>query len=175
MANKNQLTLISENKTPPKSLKEILAQNIYKNHEAIERTDFDNGIINHERVYTENEITNMTEKEFESLLRGISQKLPLLSDIKKIPPHALHKTPPPVLQAGRDLGLIKEIINIHENYEIKTIPFYEECSKNKKRPVPVRALCLTNLIITSKKLNLKFDKADYEPEILNLAKMVTDL
>jgi hypothetical protein len=175
IASKNELTPTIENKNKTQKLKEIVAQNLAYNQEMVERTDFDNSVINQERLYTENEIANMTEKEFENLLKDVSMKLPKLSDIKKIPPQALHRTPPPVLQAGRDLGLIKEIINIHERYEIKTIPFYDECSKNNERPVPVRALCLTNLVIAKKKLGLKFNRQEYAPEILDLAKMVTEL
>jgi hypothetical protein len=175
IASKNELTPSLESKLEPKKLKDVLAQNLAKSQEMVERTDFDNSVINLERVYTESEIANMTEKDFEALLKDMAQKLPKLSDIKKIPPQALHRTPAPVLQAGRDLGLIKEIINVHEKFESKTISFYDECSKNNERPVPVRALCLTNLIITKKKLGLKFNRQEYEPEILDLAKMVTDL
>ncbi len=175
IASKNELTTTSETVTKTQKLKDIVAKNLLKNQEMVERTDFDNSVINQERLYTETEIANMTESEFVNLLNDISLKLPKLSDIKKIPPQALHRTPPPVLQAGRDLGLIKEIINIHENFQSKTIPFYDECSKNIERPVPVRALCLTNLIIVKKKLGLKFNRQEYSPEILDLAKMVTEL
>ena len=44
------------------------------------------------------------------------------------------------------LGLLKEVINAHEDYELEAMEFYKKCAEKEDSPTPVRALCLTNLI-----------------------------
>lgn len=59
-----------------------------------------------------------------------------------------------MLQAGKELCLIKEVIKIHESYEDLAAGFYQICALNNESPTPVRALCLTNLVeIKRKKVN----------------------
>ncbi len=142
--------------------------------EMTERVDFDSSVLVQERFYTEKEIAEMTEDQFENLLKEIEMRLPKLSDIKKIPAEALHRTPAPVLQAGKELGLIKEVLKLHESYDQKAGLFYQTCAMNTESPTPVRALCLTNLVEIKRKNGEKIDKKLYSKEILELAKMVTD-
>jgi len=144
------------------------------NSEMTERNDFDSSVLVQERSYTEKEITEMSIEEFENLLIEVEAKLPKLSDIKKIPPEALHQTPAPVLQAGKELGLIKEVLKLHESYEEKAGVFYQACALNNQRPTPVRALCLTNLNEIKKKNGEKINKSMFSKEIIDLASMVTD-
>lgn len=160
----------------PKGLKAIIAANLKKQDEMVERKDFDDSdLLVRERVYTENEINEMTEEQFKALVKETELKLPKLSDIKNLPPAALHRTPAPVMQAGKDLGLLKEVLKVHESYDHIAAKLYQSCAKDAKRPTPVRALCLTDFIQYKKKYGEKINKADYPESLLDLTKMITDL
>lgn len=167
----------SENGASPKSktLKDVIAGNLKKQDEFVERKDFDDSVLAQERFYTEAEINEMTEEKFAQVLQETESKLPRISDIKKLPPGALHRTPAPVLQAGKDLGLIKEILNVHESFESLALPFYNNCAKNTDRPTPVRALCLTNFVQIKKKNGEKINTSAYPEELIKLTRMITDL
>jgi len=172
---KSQLTSVTSPENKPKGLKALIAGNLQKQEEMVERKEFDDSVLAQERFYTEKEINDMTEEQFSAVLKDIELKMPKLSDIKKLPPGALHHIPVPVMQAGKDMGLIKEILKVHESYTRVATGFYEECAKNSERPTSVRALCLTNLIIEKKKNGEKIKTAEYPDELVNLTKMVTDL
>lgn len=169
---KSQLTKVE---TKTKKLKEIIAGNLNKQEMMVERKEFDNSVLEQERFYTEAEINEMTEEQFVALLKEIEIKLPKISDIKSLPPGALHRTPAPVMQAGKDLGLIKEILKVHESYENEAAGFYENCAQNKERPTAVRALCLTNLVQVKKKNGEKINLTLYPAQLIELTKMITDL
>ncbi len=140
-----------------------------------ERVDFDSSVLVQERSYTEKEIQDMTEEQFIQLLKEVELRLPKLSDIKKIPAEALHRTPAPVLQAGKELGLIKEILKLHESYEVHAGIFYQSCAINKLSLTPVRALCLTNLVEVKRKKGEKINKSLFSKEIIDLSSMITDI
>ncbi|AUN97858.1 hypothetical protein C0V70_07000 [Bacteriovorax stolpii] len=176
---KSQLTaeVTEETGVPskPKTLKEVMSQNLKKQEEMVERKDFDDTVLGQERFYTEAEINEMSEEDFKALVLETENKLPKVSDIRKLPPGALHRTPAPVIQAGKDLGLLKEVLKVHESYERVVAPFYERCAKSAERPTPVRALCLTNLIQVKKKNNERINAADYPSDLIELSRMITDL
>lgn len=132
-------------------------------------------LLTAERFYTEEEIKNTTEIQFAEMLKDTEKRLPTLSDIKQIPSGALHHIPAVVLEAGRNLGAIKEVLKYHPEYEEKAIPLYTECARAENRPTPVRALCLTNLIEVSKKHRLPLDLKTFPPNIVQLTKLVTDM
>jgi hypothetical protein len=173
---KSQLTTENADKNRPKGLKMIIAANLQKQEEMVERKDFDDSnLLVRERQYTEKEINEMTEDQFAALVKETGLKLPKLSDIKKLPPAALHRTPAPVMQAGKDLGLLKEVLKVHESYEKIAAVMYQSCAKDTERPTPVRALCLTDLIQYKKKIGEKINKADYPATLIDLTKMITDM
>jgi len=173
---KSQLTAENTNENKPLRLKTIIANNLKKHDKMTERIDFDDStLIVRERVYTEKEINEMTEVDFISLVKKTEIKLPKLSDIKKIPAAALHRTPAPIMQAGKDLGLIKEILIVHESYAPIAAKMHQRCAKDALRPTPVRALCLTDLIQYKKKNGEKINKADYPAELIDLTRMITDM
>lgn len=173
---KNNLTAENTKVSVPKKLKNIIAGNLQKQSEMTERVDFANTpLVERERFYTENEINNMTEAEFVELLKTTELSLPKLSDLKELPPGALHTTPAPVLQAGKDLGLLKEILEVHAPYEKHAVGFYEKCAKNSERPTPVRALCLTNLVGLKKKSGEKINIKEYPAQLVELTRMVSEL
>ena len=173
---KSQLTTENTSENRPKGLKAIIASNLKKQEEMTERTEFDDStLLVRERVYTEKEINEMTEEEFTSLVKETEVKLPKLSDIKNLPPAALHRTPAPVMQAGKDLGLLKEILKVHESYEPIAAKMYQSCAKDAQKPTPVRALCLTDLIQYKKKNGEKINKAEYPATLIDLTKMITDM
>ena len=132
-------------------------------------------LVTQERLYTEDEINRMSAENFKSLLVEVELRMPKITDIKKLPAEALHRTPEPILEAGKDLGLIKEIITRHEGYTQLAIGFYDNCAKSDERPTPVRALCLTNLALQKKKRAEKINLRDYPNQVIDLAKMITDL
>ena len=132
-------------------------------------------VLTMERNFTQEEINRMSEAEFKSVLADIERKLPKKSDLKKIPEQALHHTPPAIIEAGRNLGLIKEIIKVHKNYETFALDFYQDCTKNEESPTTIRAICLTNLVVINRLNGNKFNTAGYPKEIVDLSKIVTDL
>jgi type III secretory pathway component EscV len=132
-------------------------------------------LVSQERVYSEIELSQMTENQFSELLKDTQRRLPKLSDIKKIPEGALHHTPELVLEAGRNLGVIKEVLKTHENYEKLAVPFYVECAKNEEGSTPVRALCLTNLIEIHKKIKKPLNLKEFPSQVVELSRLVTDM
>ncbi|MBC7427281.1 MAG: hypothetical protein H7336_01635 [Bacteriovorax sp.] len=173
---KSQLTSENTAKNAPQNLKSVIAANLQKQEEMTERKDFDDSaLLDRERQYTEKEINDMPEEEFKSLVKETELKLPKLSDIKNLPPAALHRTPAPVMQAGKDLGLLKEVLKVHESYEGIAAVMYQSCAKDSARPTPVRALCLTDLIQYKKKIGEKINKAEYPANLIDLTKMITDM
>jgi hypothetical protein len=170
---KSQLT---PNEQKKKGLKKIIAGNLQKQEEMVERKDFDDAsLLVRERVYTEAEINNMSEVEFRELLVETEAKLPTVNDIRKLPAGALHRTPAPVMQAGKDLGLLKEVLKVHESYERDAADFYKKCALTKERPMPVKALCLTNLIEIKKKNGEKLNLAAYPSDVVELTRLITDM
>lgn len=165
------VVLKTANKIPV--LSTLLAKNLAKQQAQSEAND--ESLLTVERVYTEQEINEMTEDGFLKLLEETQKKLPKLSDIKELPAGALHRTPTIVLQAGRDLGVIKEVLKVHESYEKIVTPFYKTCAKDEQGTTPVRALCLTNLIFIKKKNNEKINLKEYPNRLIELSKMVTDI
>lgn len=148
---------------------------VQKNLEKMKKAQSTPPLLDQERIYTEKEIEAMTEEEFRKLLLTVESKLPQISDLKKLPSWALHRTPPPILQAGRELGLLREILKVHESFASEASFFYERCAKENTRPIPVRALCLTNLINYKKKNGIFFDKKEYPEHIVDMAKIITDI
>jgi hypothetical protein len=173
---KSHLTNEDAQSSVPSKLKTIIANNLQKQSQMTERSDFgDASLLVQERFYTENEINNMTEEEFIELVKATELRLPKVSDLKQLPAGALHTTPAPVMQAGKDLGLLKEIIKVHESYERDTVGLYDRCANNITRPIAVRALCLTNLVIIKKKNGEAVNLKQYPAQLVDLTKMITDL
>ena len=168
-ANKNNLTKIMQ-KAPQK-----LSQIIAKNEEMHEVNMQANSVLTMERNFTQDEINRMSENEFKAVLADIERKLPKKSDLKKIPEQALHHTPPVIIEAGRNLGLIKEIIKVHKSYETFALDFYQDCTKNEDNPTTIRAICLTNLVVINRLNGNKFSTDGYPKDIVDLSKIVTDL
>lgn len=175
LQSKKQQSFLENELTNNKTLEKLTKASIDNSSGMTERVDFDSSVLSQERFYTENEIQTMTEDQFSHLLKEVASRLPKLSDIKKIPIEALHHTPAPVLQAGKELGLIKEVIKIHESYEDLAAGFYQKCALNNESPTPVRALCLTNLVEIKRKKGESINKKIFSKEIIELSKMVTDL
>ncbi len=148
---------------------------ILKNNLKRESTNSSTDLITIERAYTETEIQNTTADDFSQMILDTESRLPTLSDIKQIPSGALHHIPSVILEAGRNIGVLKEVIKIHPEYEDKIIPLYQNCAQAENRPTTVRALCLTNLIELSKRHNLVLDLKKFPPKIVELTKLVTDM
>lgn len=157
-------------------LKSIIAGNLKKQVEMFESKELKSDeILTRERSYTEAEILDMSQSQFVDLLKTIDSKLPTIADIKLLPAGALHHTPTLIIQAGKDLGLIKEVVALHKSFESDAVLFYEKCAKANDRPVPVKALCLTNLIQIKKKNNESINLAAYPKHIVELTKLIIDI
>lgn len=172
--NKSKLTLLKSAQKIP-GLKAILEKNLAKQQALAAEQIVPENVLEKERLYTEAELNEMSEEQFTILLKDTETRLPKLADIKKLPAGALHRTPPIIIEAGRQLGLIKEILKIHESYERVAVSFYQNCAKDSSGTTPVRALCLTNLIEIKKKKGESLNLAEYPGPIIQLAKMVTDI
>ena len=185
-ATKNQLTLENNLKNSPENTpvdstttqtiaaethSTPLDQSVSNQTEAEVKNDF----ITKERQYTEIELSQMSELQFTELLKETQRRLPKLSDIKKIPEGALHHTPELVMEAGRNLGVIKEVLKSHESYEKVALPFYFECAKNEEGSTPVRALCLTNLIELHRKIKKPLNLKEFPSQVVELSRLVTDI
>lgn len=170
---KNKLTLINKAKKVP-ALSKIIEKNL-EQQDTSAQASAGNNLINQKRIYTEREIALMNESDFAGLLQETQKRLPKRSDLKAIPPGALHRTPPAIIEAGHELGLIKEVLKMHESFEALAVPFYKSCAKDEAGTTPVRALCLTNLIEIKKKNGQDLNMKEYPQNIIDLAKMVTDL
>lgn len=175
---KSQLT---DEEAPPKkaSLKDLIKNNLARQQEGADSTvaagPSGENVLMRERFFTEAEINEMTEQQFEDLLKDTERKLPKVSELKKLPAGALHRTPPVVIKAGRDLGVIKEVLRVHESYERVAAPFYKSCAKDDTGVTPVRALCLTNLIEIKKKNGETLNLKEFPNQLIELSKMVTEL
>jgi hypothetical protein len=132
-------------------------------------------LLKKERSYTEEEILKMDEETFLITLEDIKNRLPKKSDLKEIPKEALHHTPVQILNAGKNLGLIKEILKNHPDFEKSANLFYENCANDSDSPTTIRAICLTNLIISNNKSKTGLQLSKYPKEIVELSKIVTDL
>ncbi len=173
---KSQLTNQNENlQANPKkmSLKNLIKNNII-HQETTNNSNNQENLLTKERLYTQEEIDSITEEKFIELLKETELRLPKLADLKKIPAGALHTTPPQIFQAGRDLGVLKEILKVHESYDNLAIGFYKKCAKDSEGTTPVRALCLTNLIEIKKKKNETLNLAEYPNQLVELSKLITD-
>lgn len=156
-------------------LKTLIQQNLAKQQEQAAALAEAELVLEKERIYTEQEINEMTEEKFSMLLKDTANRLPKRSDIKQIPSGALHRTPEIIIKAGRDLGLIKEVLKIHESYERVAASFYQSCAKDEEGTTPVRALCLTDLIQIKKKHGQELKMNEFPNQIVELSKMVTDI
>jgi hypothetical protein len=168
---------LTDSESAPKkaNLKDLIKKNLEKSQESPLVDPSAENVLMRERIYTEAEINEMTETQFIQLLEDTQRKIPKQSDLKKLPSQALHRTPSIVLQAGRDLGVIKEVLKVHESYERVAAPFYKTCAKNDEGVTPVRALCLTNLIEIKKKNGESLNLKEFPNQLIELSKMVTDL
>ena len=176
--NKSKLTLQKvEQKVEEKALtlKSTLEKNLKHQEEVANSQNNNETVLTLDRHFTEQEILEMNEGSFTELIKDTQRRLPKLSDIKKLPPGVLHRTPEIIIQAGRDLGVIKEVLKVHESFERVAVPFYNSCAKNQESPTPVRALCLTNLIFIKKKNGAKINLNEFPSQLVELSKMVTDI
>ncbi|MCK6596156.1 MAG: hypothetical protein L6Q33_13230 [Bacteriovoracaceae bacterium] len=169
------LTNAGLQKTEKRDLKSLIQQNLKKQQEEVENKISAQPQILQKRSYTESEIANMSVEEFKIVLDTTEAQLPTIKDIRSLPPGALHHVPTPIIQAGKDMGLIKEILAVHPDYRQEAQGFYEICAENDDRPQAVRALCLTNLIQLKKENGEKLNTASYPKEIVELSKLVIDL
>ncbi len=172
----NQTRENSNNPTPRVGLKHLDTGDLNKKVDTVERKSFDEEESDiRESTLTETEISNMSRTQFIEFLNFTESILPTKADIKQLPAGAIHHTPSLIIQAGKDLGLIKEVLKVHESYDFEAAQFYEKCAKNNERPLPVKALCLTNLIQIKKKKNEPIDLSAYPKNIVELTKLIIDI
>jgi hypothetical protein len=164
--NKSKLTLIETIKKVP-----VLKNLITSNKAPIVNLN----VLTEERVYTEKEITEMSEEQFIDLLKETERRLPKNSDIKPIPTGALYHTPEVIIATGRDLSVIKEVLKSNRSYERLAAFFYANCAQSVEGITPVRALCLTNLIEIKKKNNENVNLSEYPDQLIQLSRMVIDI
>ena len=175
---KNHLTLHTEEDlakpTPRVGQKDHITQNLENhNHEIENKEIVDENLLAEERTVAE--INEMTQSQFVDLLKTTEAKLPTIADIRKLPAAEVHHTPGLIMQAGRELGLIKEILKEHESFYLDASIFYEKCAKSTDRPKSIKALCLTNLIEIKQKNKEALNLDAYPKDLIEMSKLIIDI
>lgn len=175
LAGLSGFALLEGNNSMPKNKLTLHAVKIKATKNQLPAPMVKNNVLPEKRNFTEEEITELSEDQFTELLKETKNKLPTLSDMKELPEDAIHHTPAVLVQAGQDLGLIKEILKVHESYERLATHFYKSCAKDEEGATAVRALCLTNFMEIKKKNNESLDLKEYPKRLVELSKMVTGI
>lgn len=110
-------------------------------------------------------------ENFRRQSKTILDQLPLKSDLQKLDDGQAHSIPQELLQTGRELGKLKELVIKYPNFkelqdEAKT--YYKSCADKDEVPTSIRSLCLFNRLQLAKNHNEKFDISSYPPEIKQL-------
>jgi len=80
--------------------------------------------------------------KFRELAVDVLRALPVKQDLKNLNEHEVHDTPKILLEAGKELGRVAEILNSNPRLIKEGAKFYRSCVGTAKFPSSVRALCL---------------------------------
>lgn len=100
---------------------------------------------------------------FHEKIDNFFMKTPRLDSLKALLPSEIHDTPAPVLQAGRDLGEMREYFLTHHHDINVELSFYLKCSQQKDFFDSARALCAAR----ASQLFLKMTGRTISPKIFD--------
>lgn len=99
-------------------------------------------------------------------------KLPYREDLQQLNDGQVHKIPESLLQTGRELGQLKELVIRYPDFkelQIEAKSFYKNCADEEGYPTSIRSLCLFNRLQLAKNSGEIFDISPYPLEIKQLA------
>jgi hypothetical protein len=122
------------------------------------------------------EKNQMNLQSFRDLTVSAQEKLPTLSQIRKLPAEDVHHTPELLRAAGLILSQVAQALHDNENLASEAASFYEVCYSREDLPSSIRGLCLAD----HRNIRLKWgDRAEWtsheaqQPaEILRLAEAI---
>jgi len=115
-------------------------------------------------------IDDLTVETFTVLTDKTLKEMPLKSDLQNLKSSdEAHHYPEPVIRAGQQLGLIKEILVKRPELEEQGAVFYQKCASEDKAITSVRALCLTNLAKYKATRGEMIDMSKYPERVVELA------
>jgi hypothetical protein len=87
----------------------------------------------------------MTSEDFDRTLEETQKIIPTLQKLQTLSQEEIHHTPVLLLEAGKKLGEIAEILHVQPHFASQAISFYRTCARESQYPNSVRALCYSNL------------------------------
>lgn len=101
--------------------------------------------------------------EFKEWTQNTLERLPTLTDLRRLKAREVHHMPAILQEAGQNLGAIAQALHDNPNLAAEAASFYKICFGREDLPVQVRGLCLAN------HRNLRIthgDRAEWTPEEL---------
>lgn len=108
---------------------------------------------------------------FREQAQSILDRLPYQEDLQKLEDNQVHSIPQSLLQTGRDLGKLKELVLMYPDFQEmqqEAKIFYKDCADQEGYPTSIRSLCLFNRLQLARNHNENFDLSSYPPEIKKL-------
>lgn len=110
-------------------------------------------------------------ERFREQAQSILDRLPYQEDLQKLEDNQVHSIPQSLLQTGRDLGKLKELVLMYPDFQElqkEAKLFYKDCADQEGYPTSIRSLCLFNRLQLARNHNENFDLSAYPPEIKKL-------
>lgn len=122
------------------------------------------------------EKNQMNLQSFRDLTASAQEKLPTLTEIRKLKAEDVHHTPELLREAGLILSQVAQALHDNENLASEAASFYEGCYSREDLPTSIRGLCLAD----HRNIRLKWgDRAEWttheaqQPaEVLRLAEAI---
>ncbi len=118
-----------------------------------------------------NENQKKALQQFERRAQEIQSKLPRKADLQKLEDDQVHSIPQELLQTGRQLGQLKEMVLRYPDNPVlqeRAKEFYKNCADDEGYPTSIRSLCLFNRLQLAKNSGEDFDISPYPLEIKEL-------
>lgn len=117
-------------------------------------------------------IKSIETDEFSGFLMKMYSAIPTIDELRNLSLEESHNYPNPLIETGRNMGLLVDLIKGNKDYLKEAIGFYSKCSKRDRFPKSVRALCLANLLKYSKGSDYHPDLSLYPHRVLEMVKIM---
>jgi hypothetical protein len=130
--------------------------------------------MNDHKVPERKTFKNLKEKEekivvqFQDQRDDLIKHLPLVSDLQKLDDGEAHHITPGLLQTGKRLSRLKELVLKYPKVkplQEEANEFYETCAGDSEFPTSIRSLCLFSRLQLAKNREESFDISPYPLEI----------
>jgi hypothetical protein len=109
------------------------------------------------------QIKSVAREDFRAHLVDVQKSLPTRSDLQRLSPKDVHRTPKPIVDAGLKLSQIAQTLAEYPEWAQDAIGFYRECSGRDELASSIRALCFSNLEPWSEKSGIEFEEHQLVP------------